>query len=76
MRNAVPWNGEWLCKGSDAYELYWAYFSAEPKSKKEAKAKFEAHLRLLDQQYIALHGQPPEKGIQCHSLLKNWHTGH
>lgn len=61
MRNAFRYYGEWLCKGSDAYALYEACHSGEPKARAEAKKKLDSHMKLLDQQFRALHGLPQKE---------------
>lgn len=54
MRNAVYYNGVWLARGSHAYDLHQA----------GEHEKLKKHMKLLDQQYLALHGRLPEKGKQ------------
>lgn len=59
MRNAIPYRGEWLCKGSEAYELHEAMTKAtSPEDRKTTSAKFKQHMATIDQQFRALHGLP------------------
>lgn len=51
MRNAVQYKGEWLSKNSDAYKLYEA----------QEWKKLDEHMKLVNQQFIALHGLEKEK---------------
>lgn len=62
MRNAIPYKGEWLCKGSEAYDLHEAMTKApDVRQGNQAAVKFKHHMADIDLKFRALHGLPPRE---------------